>query len=78
MRVKCEINECGARFYADTKKKVGRRWKERSGEERDLVDYKGKYNQAKGRNFSIMSSMIGDFSRTCAIEGGRLRFMLPE
>ena len=35
-------------------------------------------NQVKGCNFSSTSSMIGDSSRTCAKEGGRLHFMLPE
>lgn len=35
-------------------------------------------DHAKGRNFSSTSSIFGDFSRTCAIEGGRLRLMLAE
>ena len=32
----------------------------------------------KGRNFSSTSSIFGDFSRTCAIEGGQFCSMLAE
>jgi hypothetical protein len=67
-----EIKECGTDCYAVI-------YKNETTKRMEQVDpFSENCNQAKGRNFSSTSSMIGDFSRTCAIEGGRLRFMLPE
>jgi hypothetical protein len=71
------MKECGADCYTVIEKKI--ETTTRKCMEQLKVDPFGEScNHAKGCNFSSTSSMIGDFSRTCAIEGGRLHCMLPE
>ena len=69
------VEPIAMRLYLDKKDETKKR---KNGTTLDPGIWAKVFNHAKGRNFSNTSSMIGDFSRTCAIEGGRLRFMLPE